>query len=244
MLNYPLVASKTMMKIKGFWPQASTDEPQVLALAELLQDAKITREDDVLHAVTALAKTESAKRNDFRPTPSMVCDMVIAIRKDRHQQERGRVPTGVNPEGSWYDSDTGRLAEEFDPGTGQMRTKRIASPESRERAVAAIRAGLAGTALDFDINAHIPVVEGVDHDSPRDDIGGLRYGVAHSERLATECRRVGIPDTEDEMYQYRWTFDPPETWRIQPLCGPWMNAQVQAMQEGKNWLAAANRRYR
>lgn len=231
------------MKVKGYWPQASTDEPQVLALAELLQDAQVAREEEVLAAVTALAKTESAKRNDFRPTPAMVCDMVVSLRRDRHQQERARVPLGVNRDGNWFDPDTGRLAEEFDPATGTMRVKRIASPDTREKVVAAIRSGLKAS-WDFDVNSHIPIVEGDFEDNARNDLGGMVYSITNIERLATECHRTGEPDTEDEVFQYRWTFDPPEDWRLQPVCGPWVASQAQAMQDGKNWLTAANRRHR
>lgn len=235
------------MKVKGYWPGASTDEAQVLALAELLQDARVTNEADVLAAVTALAKTETAKRNDFRPTPSMVCDMTLTLRRERFQSERSRVPTGVNSDGGWYDSETGRLAEEFDPATGTTRLKQIASPERRDTAMAQIRAHLSGSTMDFEIRSEIAVVESADDQGiseARKDLGGNNYGLRNAERLATECRRIGVPDTEDEMLQYRWSFDPPESWRLQPTCGPWVNTQAQAMVDGKNWLTAANRRYR
>lgn len=235
------------MKVKGYWPGASTDEPQVLALAELLQDAKITHESDVLAAVTALAKTETAKRNDFRPTPGMLCDMTITMRRERFQQERGRVPTGVNREGNWYDSETGRPAEEFDAATGTLRLKQLATPEARDNCMAQIRAHLSGSPMEFDIRSEIAVTVGPDNPAPDNahgDLGGYRTTLVHAERLASECRRVGIPDTEDEMFQYRWSFDPPESWRSQPTCGPWVNSQAQAMTDGKNWLSNANRRYR
>ena len=235
------------MKVKGYWPGASTDEPQVLALAELLQDAKINNEADVLDAITALAKTETAKRNDFRPTPSMICDMTVALRRDRFQKERSRVPTGVNTDGGWYDTETGRPAEEFDYATGTTRLKQIASPEGRDRAMAQIRAHLSGSLMEFEIRSEIPLVEPTDEQrisEARKDLGGYNYGLVNAERLGTECRRIGVPDTEDEMLQYRWSFDPPESWRLQPTCGPWVNTQAQAMTDGKNWLTAANRRYR
>lgn len=234
------------MKVKAYWPQASTDEPQVLALAELLQDAHVTQESDVLAAVTALAKTETGKRNDFRPTPSMVCDMTVSLRRDRFQQERNRVPSGVNEDGSWYDTETGRLAEYFDPSSGTVRIKQIASPESRDRHMAQIRACLAGTPMDFEIQHEIATVDGPQDqaENARSDIGNYAYVLANAHRLATECRRVGVADTEDEMLQYRWSFDPPESWRSQPTCGAWVNSQAQAMQDGRTWLSNANRRHR
>jgi len=229
------------MKVKGYWPQASTDEPQVLALAELLQDAKIIREDDVLLAVKALAQTESAKKNEFRPTPSMICDMTVTLRRERYQQDRARTPTGVNPDGHWYDTATGQLAQEFDPTTGQLRPKQVASPERRDKAMAQIKAMLSGGAFSLEPNQYAPTPS-AEHDTPQSEIGG-GYTLANAERLDTESRRVGVPDTEDEMLQYRFTFDPPESWRLQPICGPWVNTQSQAIQDGRTWLNTANRRH-
>jgi len=235
------------MKVKGYWPLASTDEPQVLALAELLQDAKISQESDVLAAVTALAKTESGKRNDFRPTPSMVCDMTVTLRRNRYQQERSRVPSGINSDGSWYDAETGRLAQEHDLVTGEVKVKRIASPESRDIAMAGIRQYLTNGSQDLLDRFGKPTLNVADwqppSDSPRSELGGTSYGVLHSERLTTDSRKVGIPDTEDEMIQYRWAFEPPHNWPTQPTCGPWVNTQSQAMLDGKAWLVTANRRF-
>ena len=237
-----------MMKVKGYWPLASTDEPQVLALAELLQDAKVTQESDVLAAITALAKTETGKRNDFRPTPAMVCDMTVTVRKDRYHRERAMVPSGINSDGSWYDSDTGRLAQEHDLATGESKIKRIASPESRDRAMAGIRRYLTEGAQDLIDQFHTPTLNAVDWgnpepDRPQSELGGSSYGVKHSERLTTDSRKVGIPDTEDEMIQYRWAFEPPHNWPTQPTCGPWVNTQAQAMLDGRAWLVTVNRRY-
>lgn len=215
------------MKVKGHWPSASTDEPQVLALAELLQDARIGRESDALQAVTNLAKSESGKRNDFRPTPAMLCDMAKAVRRDRHQQERNNTPVGVSTDGTWYDAGTGQIAETFVDGVSQP--KRVASPESRESAVAQIKNTL----------SEDPVEE--EKPSAREDLGGSRYTVSHADLLSTE-RRGGLTNTEDEYVQYRWCFEPPTGWKEQPTCGPWVNNQAQAMNAGKEWLAQANRR--
>lgn len=240
-----------MMKVKGYWPLASTDEPQVLALAELLQDAKISRESDVLLGVTALAKTESGKRNEFRPTPAMVADMAVAMRRERHQRERSQVPSGINPDGTWYDGETGRLAEEFDPSTGEVKTKMVASPEARDRAMAQMRHFLSSQPKVRDeilSQFSTPEIQGdhaddVTREDARSDIGGFGYTVAYAERLATDSRKVGIPDTEDEIIQFRWTFEPPGHWKMQATCGPWVNSQSQAMQDGRTWLAQINRRH-
>lgn len=245
-MNYPLVASKAMMKVKAYWPSASTDEPQVLALAELLKDGKFSQETDIILGVTALAKTEAGKRNDFRPTPAMIYDAAQTVRRDRYQRERSRVPQGMNPDGTWYDTETGRLAEETDPDTGQVKTKIVASPETRELAVARIRAYLGGDADAIVGQFRTPEATpdlGDDRTTFREDIGGYALTIPHITGLATESRKAGVPDTEDEIIQHRWTFDPPPRWRMQPTCGPWVNSQLQAMNDGKTWLIAANRRY-
>lgn len=233
------------MKVKAYWPLASTDEPQVLALAELLKDGRFSQESDIILGVTALAKTEAGKRNDFRPTPAMIYDAAQTVRRDRYQRERSRVPQGMNPDGTWFDSETGRLAEEFDTFTGTVKTKVVASPEARDQAVAELRAFLAGDADAIIGQLHPPEVV-VDDEEPlpaRDDIGGYAYSVPYIQGLSTESRKAGIPDTEDEIIQYRWSFDPPAKWRSQATCGPWVNSQAQAMADGKNWLIAAARRY-
>jgi len=216
-----------MMKVKGHWPSASTDEPQVLALAELLQDARIGRESDALQAVTNLAKTESGRRNDFRPTPAMLCDMAKNVRRDRHQQERNNVPVGVGVDGTWYDASTGRIAESDSPADGVAQPKRVASPEERETAVAQIK----------------NVLEDDGKENAREDLGGYSRVVSHADLLTTE-RRGGAANTEDEYVQYRWCFEPPPGWPEQPTCGPWVNNPAQAMIAGKEWLASANRRQR
>lgn len=231
-----------MMKVKGHWPSASTDEPQVLALAELLQDARIGREDDALRAVTELAKTDAGRRNDFRPTPAMLCDMAKAVRRDRHQRERSAIPPGINPDGTWYDSSTGRLAEECDPVDGVPRPKYVASPEARETAVAQIRNALGGESKEFFANIDTPDVERPS--GARSELGSYEYLLAHADSLTTESRRGGAADTEEEFVQYRWCFEPPPEWKTQATCGPWVNSQAQAMNDGKTWLAAANRRHR
>ena len=228
------------MKVKGHWPSASTDEPQVLALAELLQDARIGRESDALQAVTNLAKTEAGKRNDFRPTPAMLCDMAKTVRRDRHQQERNSAPSGVGTDGTWYDASTGRVAEEFDPVDGVPRPKQVASPEVRETAVAQIK-----TALGNESEAVLSQIKTPElTESPaRSDIGSYSYALANADLLTIETRRGGT-DTEDEYVQYRWCFEPPPGWTEQATCGPWVNSQPEAINAGKTWLAAANKRQR
>ena len=213
------------MKVKGYWPSASTDEPQVLALAELLSDARVAQESDALLAVTALAKTAAGKRNDFRPTPAILCDMAVSVMRERLQRSRSKVPTGVNPDGTWYDPETGRLAEELDPLTGEVKVKRIAGNQTRDAVMA-------------DIAAEVPERVGA-----QEDLGGTS-SLPHLDKLTTEQRKIGQADTPDEMVQYRWCFEAPSSWRIQPVCGPWVNLQSQALLAGKEWLANASRRYR
>ena len=220
-----------MMKVKGHWPSASTDEPQVLALAELLQDARIGREEDALRAVTELAKTDAGRRNDFRPTPAMLCDMAKVVRRDRHQRERGAAPQGVNADGTWFDATTGRLAVD---DSGDTTPKYVASPEARESAIAQIKSALGDDAASVLGQIDTP-------DTPRGELGSYSYTTAHAESLTTESRRGGV--AEEEYVQWRWCFEPPPDWKAQATCGPWVNSQVEALNDGKAWLAAENRKH-
>lgn len=234
------------MKAKGYWPSASTDEPQVLALAELLKDARISREADALLGVRALAKTEAGRRFDFRPTPAALCDSAVAVKRTRLAAEVSRVPTGVNEDGTWFDSETGDLARETDLLTGETRIKRIVDPERREYFMALIR-----KYLGEDVPIDQPVANGTAGDAQwdtrtdaRSDIGAAPTAMPNITRLSVETRRVGVPDTEDEMVQYRWAFEPPDHWKCQPSCGPWVNSHSEAVQYGRQWLNTANRKYR
>jgi hypothetical protein len=161
--------------------------------------------------------------------------MAKAVRRDRHQQERNSVPVGVSTDGTWYDAATGRIAVDFD-SDGTARPKHVASPEVRETAVAQIKNALGEESED--------VIDQIGAEpTARDDIGGYSYVVAHADLLTTE-RRGGATNTEDEYVHYRWCFEPPAGWSEQATCGPWVNTQAEAINAGREWLAAANRRQR
>ena len=228
------------MKAKAYWPSASTDEPQVLALAELLQDARLTRESFGLLGVAALARTEAGRRFDFRPTPAALADAAVTQQRDAVARQRTALPVGVNQDGTWYDPDTGQLAVEQDELTGEIRVKRVTSPDYRDRLMARIRQAHGGPVSAFAGDDDVTL----DKDTAREDIGHTAVEVPHLARLSIQARRVGLPDTEDDMVQYRWSFDPPEIWRTQATCGQWVNSQAEALNQGRTWLQAAVRNHR
>jgi hypothetical protein len=89
-IDYRRLAVRALAKIKGYCPKQSTDEPQVLALAEQLERYGIADLDLIAAGITKLCDTPAAESPDFVVTPRMLTTACRNL--------RGRDPAAMTPE--------------------------------------------------------------------------------------------------------------------------------------------------